>query len=333
MKKDEKETPPPPSIDSLLGQLPQSQVIEPINTHPQVTDKKYKIRYLKLQRSDNQDEYVQIERMFLYIKGEKIPVSSGTVSPAYPDSSVGTWEAAARGTGTGITHTAASKNAFVQFDFGSEKEADRVQLVQRQDISDWNASRTKGLTFYALNGAGQPVLTYNIERPFTFELNFIHPGAVPFIRMGQTGTTRYRIRYLRLERTDNVRAALGVERMALYNGGQSLPVVTGELRPKLDNPLIGKWSEAAKGTGVAHTNMSTTAFIEFDFGSEVEADRVQLIQNQVLSDWNAERTKGSTFVAFDGARQPVLVYEIEQPFTFELNFTYPAMHPVVRLGK
>lgn len=304
-------------------------------THsPIAVDNKWKIRYLKLQRTNKVDEYVQVERMFLYNEGQRLEVSAGIVSPPYGDPNYGTWEEAAKGKGTGLTHTDPSKDAFIQFDFGSDRGADRVQLVQRQDTKDWNGPRTSGVTFTALNAAGQTVFTHTIDRSYTFELNFRFPSTIPVVRMGQLAANdKYNIRYLRLERTDNTANYVQVKRMALYIKNIAYPVHTGVVDPKLDNPLTGTWQMAANdGTGIAQTNPAKNAYIEFDYGREYIADRVQLIQREDMSDWNADRTKGLTFVALDGSRQPVLVYEIERPYTFELNFRYPSLRPEVRMG-
>lgn len=142
----------------------------------------YKIRYLRLQRTDKQPEYVQVQRMALYNKNQLLPVVNGKVYPSLPNG-VATWQMAVQG--TDLAHTDISPDAHVEFDFGSDVEADRVQLIQRQDLADWNANRTKGVTFEALNAAKQIVLTYTITQPYTFELNFIAPETVPMVRMGK----------------------------------------------------------------------------------------------------------------------------------------------------
>lgn len=303
--------------------------------------KKWKIRYLKIARTNGLHMFVNVERMALYSDGRFIPAVNGIVSPPFPDPAVDFgWQRASKELtvidhNKDITHTAASPDAFIEFDFGSEHEVDRVQLLQRQVTTGWNGYRSMGLTFTASDGNKKPVIAYQLDEPFIFEANFEFPNVKPKLRFPET-VHKWKVRYLKLTRTDGQNQPLNIERMAIYNYGKFITPVNGTVSPPFANPDFGSWQSASKELAVtdhnkdiAHTAESPNAVIEFDFGKEHEVDRIQLIQRQVLIDWNGPRTTGSTFTAYDGNKNIVLTYQITQPFTFQLNF-YPPEPDIAR---
>lgn len=144
--------------------------------------------------------------------------------------------------------------------------------------------------------------------------------------------TKWKIRYLKLARTDGADEFVQIEKMAIFNNGTRIKATNGVVSPPYPDPKAGTWDLAENGTGITHTDHSPNAYIEFDFGADQDVDKVQLIQRQATDAWNATRTKGVTFTASDTNKQIVFSYVIDVAYTFELNFTYPDKQPVKRVG-
>lgn len=151
-------------------------------------------------------------------------------------------------------------------------------------------------------------------------------GTVP-VRQLEPGQRTYPIRYLRLQRTDGTHNMIEIERMTLWKGGRTVAVTRQAISPVVEMKKL-----SASGQWLTRAGASPHAYIEFDFGMEHLADRVQLIQWQNISALNGLQTKGVTLYALDKNRHLVFAYEILKSYHFELNFASGSFTPTIRSG-
>lgn len=146
---------------------------------------------------------------------------------------------------------------------------------------------------------------------------------------------KWMVRYLRIQRVDGRDEFVHVESIELWNDGKRIYAKNGKVYPEYttnkttqlvdwtmandDNPV--RYLEA-KGT-FAHTDPTKDAYIELDFGEDVEADTLRLIFRQSFLDWNKSRIKGTRFTAKNSNGDVVLTHDITDARFTILTFTYP----------
>jgi hypothetical protein len=144
-----------------------------------VVPSKPPIRYLRVARTDNRADYVNITGLELWSGGSRQRAVSGTVSP-YPsgnlDPTCCDWKFVDDGDTTTIGHTELSPQAYIELDFGaSGKPGDTVKVLNRPPGSingvEVLSIRLQGCTLTVTDINGKVVLSKPLGKELTYEFS------------------------------------------------------------------------------------------------------------------------------------------------------------------
>lgn len=295
---------------------------------PPSNDAWSRVRYIRIERADGRDEFINVARINAYYKNKKYTAIDGITSPPFPPFD---WRNANNEENRSFAHTQASSQAHVQLDFGMNGvPVDKIHIAFRNENTDWNAQRRIGTRLIVQDWQGKGLFSYTFDHSSLNESVFVYPNQVPSHSSESVSNAWRAIRSMRIERADGQEEYINIARMNAYLREQRHIAVDGQTFPPYP-PFT--WQNANNesdiDTSIAHTGKSADAFLQLDFGERgVHVDRFYIGFRKVATDWNRKRRIGTRLVVKDIHGMTVIEHTFNEDPGDVVEFKFPSTVPV-----